>query len=540
MAGRDTDGVPASPGPVQTPQPRRAGRPSAGPEPTDTTGKQIKMSPSRILVIDAGTTGTRALIFDEKSAVLSQSYTEFPQYHPGPNRVEQDAQEIWSATKAMIDQSLQDAGLSAQDITSIGITNQRATTVVWDRQTGKPISQAIVWQDTRTADRAAELAPQWGEKVYSHTGWSLAPVYSSLSIEWILNNVDGARELADSGRLAFGTVDSWLIHCLTGGREHLISASNASVTGSYDLLSDSWFEEWLSALGIPLNMFPEVRDDSGDLGTTDPAVFGAAVPIASAIADQHAALFAQGCITPGMVKCTHGTGTFLDMNIGPAPVIDTTSGLTCQIAWRINGHTIYSLEGYAGSTGAAVQWLRDGAAIISTSAESENLAQTVPDNGGVYFVPALTGLSAPYWDAYARGMIIGISPGTKRGHLARATLEGIVYSVRDFIETMATVSGHDIKQIAVDGGASKNNLLMQFQADQLGVSVFRPENVEATSLGAALLAGLASGTWRTAEEALSTQSVEATFTPSISPDQRNSQYADWTRAVARARDWAKK
>jgi glycerol kinase len=320
----------------------------------------------------------------------------------------------------------------------------------------------------------------------------------------------------------------------------VISASNASVTGSYDLLSDQWYEEWLTALGIPLSMYPEVRDDSGHLGTTDPAVFGAAVPIASAIADQHAALFAQGCIEAGMVKCTHGTGTFLDMNIGTTPVIDTSSGLTCQIAWRMNGETVYSLEGYAASTGAAVQWLRDGAAIINTSSDSEALARTVPDNGGVYFVPALTGLSAPYWDSYARGMIIGISPGTKRGHLARATLEGIVYSVRDFIDTMGSVSGNEISQIAVDGGASKNDFLMQFQADQLGVEVFRPENTEATSLGAALLAGLAVGVWPTAKDALATQRIEATFTPRSSDEVRATQYDGWRRAVARAQGWAKK
>ena len=498
------------------------------------------MSVARILVIDAGTTGTRALVYDEDSAVLAQSYTEFPQYHPGPDRVEHDAQEIWEATLLMVHGALAKAGLQPGEITTIGITNQRATTVVWDRRTGDPITRAIVWQDTRAADRAAELAGEWGEKVYSRTGWSLAPVYSSLSLEWILANVEGARELADAGHLAFGTIDSWLIHRLTGGAEHVISASNASVTGSYDLLSDTWYTEWLDALGVPVSMYPEVRDDSGDLGTTDPAVFGAAVPIGGAIADQHSALFAQGCIRPGMVKCTHGTGTFLDMNIGTVPVIDTASGLTCQIAWRMNGTTVYALEGYAGSTGAAVQWLRDGAAIINTSSDSESLAGTVPDNGGVYFVPALTGLSAPYWDSYARGMIIGISPGTKRGHLARATLEGIVFSVRDFVDTMSSVSGHAITRIAVDGGASRNNVLMQIQADQLGAEVVRPRNTEATSVGAALMAGLAVGVWPSVEEAFATQEVDATFLPAMDEDERAATYADWTRAVTRARGWAKK
>lgn len=497
-------------------------------------------SATRILVLDAGTTGTRALVLDETCAVHGQSYTEFPQYHPEPGRVEHDAQEIWESTRLMIDNALDQAGTTPDQVTAIGITNQRATTVVWDRRTGDPITRAIVWQDTRTAARGTELAEEWGEPAYAHTGWSLAPIYSSLSLEWILANVDGARELAAAGHLAFGTIDSWLIHRLTGGGEHVISASNASVTGSYDLLADTWYTEWLDVLGIPVSMYPEVRDDSGLLGTTDPEVFGAAVPITAAVADQHAALFAQGCIHPGMVKCTHGTGTFLDMNIGTSPVIDTGSGLTCQIAWRMHGETVYSLEGYAGSTGAAVQWLRDGAGIISAAAESETLASSVPDNGGVYFVPSLTGLSAPYWDPYARGLIIGISPGTRRGHLARATLEGIVFSVKDFIDAMSEVSGNAISRIAVDGGASRNDLLMQIQADQLGVEVVRPKNTEATSLGAALMAGIAVGVWPSVEAALSTQEVDRTFAPQASEQDRAELYRNWTRAVSRARDWTKK
>ncbi|MDR2973413.1 MAG: glycerol kinase GlpK [Propionibacteriaceae bacterium] len=496
-------------------------------------------SSARILVIDAGTTGIRALIYDETAQILAQAYTEFPQYHPLPDRVEQDADEIWGAAEAMIKQALATAALHPGDITAIGITNQRATTILWDVRTGQPVTRAIVWQDTRTADRAVELEGIWGDRVYSRTGWAIAPVYSSLSIEWVIANVAGVRELAEAGHLRFGTIDSWLIHKLTAGRTHVISASNASVTGSYDLLTSQWYSPWLESLGIPLGIFPEVCDDSGELGVTDVAVFGAAVPIGSAIADQHSALFAQGCVEPGAVKCTHGTGTFLDMTIGTTPVIDPASGLTSQIAWRRRGETIYALEGYAGSTGAAVQWLRDGMKIITTSAQSEDLARSVPHNGGVYVVPALTGLSAPYWDSYARGTILGISPGTTRGHLARATLEGIVFSVRDFVDAMSAVSGHSITRIAVDGGASKNNLLMQLQADHLDALVERPRNTEATSLGAALLAGLAVGVWATPAEALSTQEIEARFQPQIDPQVRDDQYRTWKRAVERARGWAR-
>lgn len=499
------------------------------------------MSPNtRILVIDAGTTGIRALVYDEHARIHAQAYTEFPQYHPGPDRIEQDAEEIWVAARTMIGQALRSAELRASEITAVGITNQRATTILWDRETGRAVTRAIGWQDTRTADRAAELAGAWGEKVYSRTGWSLAPVYSSLSIEWMLQNVDGLRELADSGRLAFGTVDSWLVHRLTGGAEHVISASNASVTGSYDLTTDTWYSEWLDSLGIPLSLYPEIRDDSGHLGRTTLEAFGAEVPITAAIADQHSALFAQGCIEPGMVKCTHGTGTFLDMTIGSTPVIDTSSGLTSQIAWRIGGTTVYALEGYAGSTGAAVQWLRDGLSIIDSSTESEEVARAVDDTGGVYFVPALTGLSAPHWDAYARGMLIGIQPSTRRGHVVRATLEGVVFSVRDFVDAMSTVSGHPITQIAVDGGGATNDLLLQFQADQLDATVTRPRNTEATSLGAALLAGLAVGVWDSPEHAVATVELDATFTPSISPEEREAAYATWGRAVQRAKGWLKK
>lgn len=496
------------------------------------------MTEKFILVIDEGTTGTRALIIDQNSQVKAQAYTEFTQHHPAPDRVEHNANEIWDATLKMMHNALVDADIAAADIAAIGITNQRATTVVWDKTTGDPICPAIVWQDTRTAGFVEEIRAEWADKVYGRTGWALAPVYSSLSLHWILNNVAGAKEKAAAGELAFGTIDSWLIYKLTGGNVHAISASNASVTGSYDLINGEWYAEWLSFLGIPLSVFPEVGDDSGQYGVTDAKLFGVEIPITGAIADQHAALFAQGCVEPGTVKCTHGTGTFLDMNVGPKVAI-SQNGLNTIIAWRMNGETIYGLEGYAAVTGSAVQWLRDGAEMIGNSAETEALATGVENNGGVYFVPALTGLSAPYWDSFARGMIIGITRGTRREHIVRATLEGIVYATKDFLETMRRDSGVDIKSIKVDGGASRNNFLMQFQADMLDAEVVRPLVAEATSLGAAYMAGLAVGYWSSAAECFAGQQIDRVFQPAMAAGQRDSLYTDWTKAVKRSMGWAK-
>jgi len=495
------------------------------------------MSEKYILVIDEGTTGTRALIVDRNSVIKAQAYTEFTQYNPAPDRVEHDAEEIWQATLAMMKKALQESGLAPVDIAAIGITNQRATTVVWDKKTGKPVYRTIVWQDTRTAGYIETIRSEWAQKAYAHTGWALAPVYSSLSLHWMMENISGIKERAEAGELAFGTIDSWLIYKLTAGKVHAIAASNASVTGSYDLLNNEWYNEWLKFLGVPLSLFPAVFDDSGLFGTTDPAILGSAIPITGAIADQHAALFAQGCVEPGTVKCTHGTGTFLDMNIGPKVAI-SQNGLNTIIAWRMNGKTIYGLEGYAAVTGSAVQWLRDGAELIKTSAETEEIANSVPDNGGVYFVPALTGLSAPYWDSFARGMIIGITRGTKRGHIVRATLEGIVYATKDFLETMRKDSGVQIKSIKVDGGAARNNFLMQFQADMLDAEVVRPINAEATAMGAAYLAGLAIGYWESPQACFAGQKVDKIFKPQMPAADRDYLYSEWTKAVKRCMGWA--
>jgi glycerol kinase len=492
-----------------------------------------------ILVIDEGTTGTRALIMNKQGKVVAEDYTEITQYNPSNDRVEHDAAEIWEKTVSVILRALSKGAIQATEIASIGITNQRATTVIWDRHTGKPIYRAIVWQDTRTADYIEKVRDQWGDKVYSITGWAISPVYSSLMIKWILDEVDGAREKAKAGDLLFGTIDTWLIWNLTNGNVHATSFSNSSVTGSFDIENLCWYKEWLDFLDVPLSLFPEVRDDSGYFGTTDPSVFGAAVSINAAIADQHAALFGQNCHEAGTVKCTHGTGTFLDMNIGSEPRV-SKNGINTVIAWKIGDTIRYAMEGYSAVTGSAVQWLRDGAELIESPSETEAIAESVSDNGGVFFVPALAGLSAPYWDSYARGMIIGINRGTNKAHLVRACLEGIVYSTKDFVETMRVASNIDINTIQVDGKASLNNFLMQFQADMFQVDVVRPKSTEATSYGAAFLAGLDIGYWETVEECMSLIEIDQTFRPKATHEEVVQLYAEWERAVDRTKGWAKK
>lgn len=490
----------------------------------------------RLLVIDEGTTGTRALVFDGTGRRLAAGYSEFTQHHPAPDRVEHDAEEIWQASLRQVQAALAEAGTAPDELAAVGITNQRGTSLLWDRETGEAVTRAIVWQDLRTAGLAARLTPEWGEKVQSRTGWTIAPVYSCLSLHWFLEQDPALRARAEAGELAFGTIDSWLIHRLTGGAKHVISASNAVVTGCYDLLSGQWYDEWLDALEIPRAVLPEVVDDSGPIATTSARVLGAEVPISAAVADQSAALFGQGCLAPGEGKTTHGTGTFLDLNTGTTPVI-SSHGLSTIIAWRRDGVTTFGLEGYAPVTGAAVQWLRDGAELLRSADETQELAVGVEDNGGVYFVPALTGLAAPSWDSSARGLLIGISPGTTRGHLARAALEGIVYSIRDFIDLMATESGRPITSLRADGGASANDFLLQFQADMIGATIHRPADVEATSIGAAYLAGLAVGVWASPEDCFRGVTDDAVFTPAMDEPTRDRQYEEWGRAVERARGW---
>jgi glycerol kinase len=496
------------------------------------------MGQKYILAVDEGTTGTRALVVDQNSNIKAQAYCEFNQLTPTPDRTEHDPVEIWQSTYNMMKRVLYEADLRASNIHAIGITNQRSTRLAWERASGKPIYNAIVWQDMRNAGYVEEIRSEWGEKAYKHTGWALCPLYSSIGLRWLMENVPGARSAAESGDVLCGNIDSWLVFNLTGGKVHATSASNATVAGYYDLYNNEWYKEFFDFLGVPVNSMPEVRDDSGDYGVTDPALFGAEIPIRGNIGDQQAGLFGQGCLNPGEVKCTHGTGTFLNMNVGDV-MPESRSGTNVLIAWRMNGKNTYTLEGYASVTGSAVQWLRDGAELIANSGETQALAESVPDNGGVYFVPAMTGLSAPYWDSSARGMIIGITRGTKKAHLARATLESIVFQTKDFLQSMREDSGMEIKTMKVDGGAVKNDWLMQFQADLLNAEVVRPANPEATVMGAAYMAGLATGFWKDPEEAFSTIRIEKTFTPRMTDKERDRLYEGWTRAVHHAMGWLK-
>jgi len=489
-----------------------------------------------VLVIDEGTTGTRALIFNEKFQIVAQSYEEFTQYTPSEDKVEHDALEIYNKSIKMCKQAIGEAMISPEDIACIGITSQRATCVVWDKKTGEPLYNAIVWQDTRTAGFCQELnAGDWGEKARKTTGWTLAPVYSSMMLNWYIKNVPTIKEKIEVGEALFGTIDTWLVWKLTGGKKHAVSYSNASVMGSLDLKTGEWYEEFLTFLGIDTTIFPEIITDAGDYGVTQKDIFGAEIPITGVIADQHAALFAQGCRTEGTGKITNGTGSFLDINVGNECVI-SDQGLNTVIAWKIGDEMTYALEGFESVTGSAVQWLRDGLEVITESGETEALARSVEDSNGVYFVPALAGLSAPYHDPYARGTIFGITRGTKKAHLVRATLEGIAFRLKDIMDVVEKESGVKMKAIRIDGGASKNNFLAQLMADMMDVQIDRPFSVEATSLGAAEMAGLYIGLWKE-EDFEAALTIDKTFLPEISDEKRNKAYAGWQEAIKRSMNW---
>lgn len=491
-----------------------------------------------VLVIDEGTTGTRALIFDKEFNIVSQCYEEFTQYTPSEDKVEHDAMEIYAKSVGVCREAIEKAKIASSDIAAIGITNQRATCLVWDKNTGVPLYNAIVWQDNRTAALCQEINDsEWGEKARKATGWTVAPVYSSLMLHWYLENVPEIKEKIESGDALFGTIDTWLIWKLTGGKSHVVSYSNASVMGSLDLSTGEWYTEFLDYLGISTDIYPEIVNDSGNYGTTEPDIFGAEIPICGAIADQHAALYAQGCRSKGTCKITNGTGSFLDINIGDECVV-SDQGLNTVIAWKIGDEINYALEGFEAVTGSAVQWLRDGLQVIDKSSESEPLARSVEDSNGVYFVPALAGLSAPYHDPYARGTIFGISRGTTKAHIVRATLEGIAYRLKDILDVVEKESGVKMTGIRIDGGASMNDLLAQLMADMLDARVDRPLSVEATSLGAAQMAGLAAGLWTEADFDKSLE-IDKSFEPAITDEKREALYAGWREAIERSVGWRK-
>ncbi len=498
-----------------------------------------------ILAIDQGTTGTTALLFDQHGRALGRGYAEITQYYPQPGWVEHDPQEIWQSVLRAVIAARRAAGLSPESITAIGLTNQRETVLVWDAVTGQPLHRAIVWQCRRTAALCADLRARGYEPEFRRrTGLLLDPYFSGTKLAWLLDHLPGARDLAAAGRLRAGTVDTWLLWHLTGGQVHATDVSNASRTLLLNLHTGRWDDDLLAVLNIPSQILPVVRPSSGDFGqtveiTTDDGerVLAAGIPIRGVAGDQQAALFGQACFEPGMVKVTYGTGSFLLMHTGTRPVL-TQSGLLTTIAWGLEDRLEYALEGSVFIAGAAVQWLRDGLGIIRQASEVEALATSVPDSGGVYFVPAFVGLGAPYWDAYARGLLIGLTRGTTRAHLARATLEAIAYQVYDVVQTMADEAGLPPAELRIDGGAAVNNFLAQFQSDITGVPVVRPTQTETTALGAAYLAGLGAGVWRSRADLRALWQAERRFHPQMAPEQRARLLRDWRRAVERARGWA--
>lgn len=485
-----------------------------------------------VISIDAGTTGVRSFAVNEAGTPVGIAYREFPQYFPTPGWVEHDASEIWSAVVATLTDLVADLD---EPVAAIGITDQRETIVAWDRNTGRPLHRAIVWQDRRTARRCDELAEAGHlALVRNQTGLVLDPYFSGTKAEWLL----GPGGVANNSALAFGTIDSWLIWKLTGGSAHVTDVTNASRTMLYDIREDRWSEELCDLLRVPMAALPEVRPSSGRFGvTTDACPAGAGIPISGAAGDQQAALFGQACLQPGMTKNTYGTGSFVLMNVGET-CPDPVDGLLTTIAWNLgNGATTYALEGAVFVTGAAIQWLRDGLEIIKDAAEVGPLAASVPSSGGVFFVPAFTGLGSPWWDPYARGTIVGLTRGTGRAEIARAVVEAMALQTRDVVTAMETAGGHSVSSMRVDGGASVMDLLMQIQADQLGVTVSRPKVTETTALGSAMLAGLAEGVWSSVDDLADAWQLDAEFTPNVDRSAADALHVDWLRAVERSLSW---
>ncbi len=490
-----------------------------------------------ILALDQGTTSSRAVLISHDGSIYASSQKEFQQIFPQPGWVEHDANEIWSSQASVIAEVIAKGGINPQEIAAIGITNQRETTVIWDRQTGKPIYNAIVWQDRRTTSICQELKNKGMESLFrERTGLLLDPYFSGTKVQWILKNVPGAMARAKKGELAFGTIDSWLIWKLTNGKKHLTDVTNASRTLMFNIHTCKWDEELLAILELPKEILPDVKGSSEIFGQTCEEAFHYSIPISGVAGDQQAALFGQTCFKPGMVKATYGTGSFLLMNTGKSPVLSKNKLLT-TIAYKVKGEVFYALEGSVFIAGAVVQWLRDGLKIIKSSAEVETLAKTVPDSGGVYFVPAFTGLGAPHWDPYARGAIIGLTRGSTKAHIARAALDAIAYQVTDVLKVMELDAGITVAEVRVDGGAVVDDLLMQFQADIMQAPVIRPKITELTALGAAYLAGLAVGFWKDEQEITSYWQEDKKFLPQLSKEKIHLLRSEWNKAIKCAQLW---
>lgn len=492
-----------------------------------------------VLALDQGTTSSRSIVFDVDGRAVASAQREFAQSYPRPGWVEHDPTEIWSSQAATMAEALARAGLDASDLAAIGITNQRETTLVWDRASGRPIYPAIVWQDRRTADACGQLKREGAEPMVARrTGLRLDPYFSATKLAWILDHVAGARAAAEAGALAFGTVDTWLLWQLSGGRIHATDATNASRTLLCDLRSGEWDDELLRLFRVPRAVLPRIRGSSETYGEVAAHLQASGVPIAGVAGDQHAALFGQACFTPGMAKNTYGTGCFLLMHTGREAVA-SRHNLVSTVAWKIGGATEYALEGSVFIAGAAIQWLRDELKIVESAAELDRLAASVPDAGGAFLVPAFAGLGAPHWDPYARGTMVGMTRGTGRAQFCRAALESIALQTADLIECMAQDGGLALRELRVDGGAARSAPLLQFQADLLGVPVLRPRNVETTALGAAALAGLAVGVWPSREAIARAWAVETAFAPSRPAAEMAALRAEWKRAVERSRAWVR-
>ncbi|MBO5954306.1 MAG: glycerol kinase GlpK [Oscillospiraceae bacterium] len=492
-----------------------------------------------IMALDAGTTSNRCILFDRNGKVCSLAQKEFTQYFPQPGWVEHDADEIFATQLEVARLAMQNVGATVADIAAIGITNQRETTIVWDRHTGRPIYNAIVWQCRRTAPYCEQLRQEgWTDIIQKKTGLVIDPYFSGTKLRWLLENVPGARQLAQQGDLLFGTVEAWLIWKFTGGSVHVTDYSNASRTMLFNINTLTWDQEILEKLDIPAAMLPTPVPSSQIYGQTDAALFGAPIPIAGAAGDQQAALFGQLCFAPGDSKCTYGTGAFLLMNTGDKPIF-SQNGLVSTVAWGLNGAVTYALEGSIFVAGAAIQWLRDELKLIDSSSDSEYMATKVTDTNGCYVVPAFTGLGAPYWDAYARGSIVGLTRGTNKNHIIRATLDSIAYQVNDVLRAMESDAALPLRTLKTDGGAAANNYLLQAQANISSCPVLRPKCVETTAAGAAYLAGLATGFWKDLDELRNNATTDRQFTPAIPEDDRQAMLSGWKKAIGTAQDWAR-